>query len=338
MIKNAGIIGTGRVARHLAMRLKEEGYTEVFMANRSRYVHGSDYRDWGSRIFSTEDRCEELLRLKPDIVFLAISTTDNGETARDYIKFFASRMIPVVTCEKGSLSHWAHKLEPHMTHVGYSASVGGGTRMLQYLQSCHPNKCDKIRIEAVVNGTLNFVFDEMSRGQRTIGEACQEAIHLGYAEPGSHNPLDMINGELRDTVMKTSVIFNTVISHNRFITPTELDPVVLTVNQLERLTYEDELYRMIVSFSKRTTERPRNYFGNRLFHACVDGWQIEGGFLRVGREHAWIPGGVGNAVHIIVGELGAGGMYTLSGPGAGLEPTTTAMFGDAQELLERERE
>ncbi|MDD5318858.1 MAG: hypothetical protein PHF79_03545, partial [Candidatus Pacebacteria bacterium] len=144
---------------------------------------------------------------RPEAVFITISTRDKGEAARDYILACAEANIPVITCEKGAFAYHAQLLLPYRKQIGFSASAGGGTRMLPYIKSRHIG--DKpVRISAVLNGTLNFIFDQIRSGS-TFGGACKEAIRLGFAEPGAVGLLSLINGELKDVVMKICVMFNT---------------------------------------------------------------------------------------------------------------------------------
>jgi len=308
------VIGNGAIAKHLSVRLKSSGHCVYF------YVR-------------TELFEEVLNQEKPQAVFLTISTLDKGEAARDYILKCIAFNIPVITCEKGSLAYHANVLKPHLNQIGFSATVGGGTRMLKYVQCRHLE--DKVvEIHAVVNGTLNFILDEMRRGGRSLGEACKEAGKLGYAEPGASDPLSLINGELKDVRMKVCVLFNTVLAKQKLVTPDEFGLLELSTDDLERLNEEGGDYRLVVSFSNHKLTKEYSRFGKQFGLHFIDGWHITGEFRQITQasQLSWLPGGVGNAIHIIEGELGSGGKYTLSGPGAGHEPTTSAMLADFSEL------
>ena len=92
-----------------------------------------------------------LWREKSEVVFLTISTLDKGEAARDYIISCMNAGIPVITCEKGSLSYHAVMLKPYLKNIGYSAAVGGGTMILGYVKSRHLED-RQVSISAVLNG------------------------------------------------------------------------------------------------------------------------------------------------------------------------------------------
>lgn len=317
-MKRVGIVGMGGIGKHLWRKLDSRGINIGFAQSRS-----------GEPSFESN-----LEHYKPHAVFIAIPTFDEGEAARDYMLTCVKAGIPVITCEKGSLAYHAEVLRPHLEMIGCSAAVGGGTRMLKYIES--RRFCDRrVEIHAVLNGTLNYIFDEIRRGGRTLGEACLEAERLGYAEPGAKDPLSLINGELKDVRMKTCVFFNRALATKRIVTPREFGLLEVSPNDLTRLNEEAGDYRLVVSFVNHKDSKSSPFFGKQFALHYVDGWHITGSFRQITQASqlaTWLPGGVGNAVHIIEGELGSGGKYTLSGPGAGYEPTVSAMLADFDEL------
>ncbi|KKP86183.1 MAG: Homoserine dehydrogenase [Parcubacteria group bacterium GW2011_GWC1_35_8] len=316
-IKKVAIIGVGAIARRLLERLEIQGCKVCFQFRRNQ----------------TGPSFEQLLtQHMPEAVFVAISTLDKGEAARNYILKCVEVGIPVITCEKGAIAYHAKELKPYFNKIGFSATVGGGTKILNYTKDRNPNS-KFVQIHVVLNGTLNFIFDEMRHG-RTLGEACAEAGKLGYAEPGANDSLSLINGELSDIARKTCVFFNTVLSKKKFLTPKALGSFSQTSLRLKNLCDKGEDYRLVVSFSNSALTVGIKFLG-KGFKTKIEGWNIFGGFRKVNGFSdfmSWLPGGVGNAIHIIEGKLGAGGKYTLSGPGAGIEPTTSAMIDDYNRL------
>lgn len=321
MKTKVAIIGAGAIAKHLSARLESKGISVRFSINRSHARPSFEIL---------------LAKEKPQAIFLTISTLDRGEAARDYIIACVKAGIPVITCEKGALAYHTEALRPYLDQIGFSATVGGGTRMLKYVKGRHVTE-KQVEIHAVINGSLNFIFSEMRDSGRSLGEACEEAGKLGYAEPGANDPLSLINGELKDVIMKTCVFFNTVLAKEKLVTPDQFGLLKQTANDLERLSEEGGDYRMVVSFSNRPTTKEHPFFGKKFALYHVNGWHITGGFRQITQSSqltSWLPGGIGNAVHIIEGDLGSGGKYTLSGPGAGHEPTTSAMLADFYELCQ----
>ena len=311
-MKRVGIIGAGKIATHLAARLRSKEHEVCFLLGRSMVQRPLN---------------QVLEEVNPDAVFLAISTRDTGEAARDYILACLDAGVPVITCEKGALAYHAELLKPHINCIGYSASVGGGTMLLRYLQGRHLTD-EPVEIHAVLNGSLNFIFDALGRG-RSLGEACEEARRLEIIEPGATDPLAIINGELKDVSMKACVLFNTSLVREQCISPDQFVPPVLTEEDLRELSEEEPGYRLLIHFSNQSPMKDPD-LEKHVWSSEINRWHITGAFRR--SASSWVPRGKGNAIHIIEGRLGGGGIYTLSGPGAGLEPTTSAMLADFKEL------
>jgi len=331
-----GIIGAGGIGKRLRERLQEMNLKVTFVLRREHFEYrGLQYLRGGR---SLEALLAEFESAIPETMCIAMSTTDKGAEARDYIQACLNAGIEVITCEKGSLAYHAAELAKylpsspsyrHRQKLAYTAAVGGGTQMLKMLHDRHLHT-RKAEVHGVINGTCNYIFDEVARGGRTLGEACNEAARLGYAEPGARDPLSLINGELRDVVMKTCVLFNTTFAEDEYLTPDTLGNFELSAEQIEELSAKAASHRLVVSFSNRKHKREHRFF-NGHFRAQVGDWSVEGGFRNTYADNellSWLPGGVGNAIHVVEGELGSGGKYTLTGPGAGHEPTTTAMLND----------
>lgn len=337
MKKKVAIIGAGGIAKCLEQKLRKLGIDVSLSISRKGYTANSEYFN-GDILTGQKFFFRSLLaEIRPQAAFLAISTLDKGESARDYILACVERNIPVITCEKGSLAYYAKELRPHMAKIGFSATVGGGTRILKYLQSRHFSG-RRVELHAVINGTLNYVLDSVAHGGMTLGQACDVARKLGYAEPGPPDPIALINGELKDVQMKVCVLFNTVFATDEFLSPGFVSPIFQNPGDIERLEAEAGEHRYVVSMSNQESLRPRRRIGECFSIRWGRGWRIAGAFRRLddstsSRIGAWyIPGGVGNSVHMIDGDFGDEGKYTLSGPGAGHEPTTTAMLADFFEL------
>lgn len=176
----AGIVGFGNIGQEIYRTLTQKNNCGVGPILKSSGV----YRD------ATGPKVDELENYPAyfegvDIVFLAIPTFDNGETARNYIEAFMKEDTPVVTCEKGSLSNHYTELKKYLDNIGHSATVGGGTLMLKYLKERMKNP-EVEEVHVILNGTLNFIFDEVSRG-RSLGAVVGEAKKTRLCRAGSGN-------------------------------------------------------------------------------------------------------------------------------------------------------
>ncbi len=332
MTKKIVIIGLGLIGKALRAKVeKVPGWEIQQIVDKGQILSGS-----GKEIgpFDTASpKLEFLIPENCDLAFLSIPTYDKGETAYRYIKYAVEHGIPVVTCEKGALSYFWADLEKFIGIIGYSATVGGGTRLLPYLkQRLHGR--DDVVVHAVVNGTLNYIFDEMAYAGRSYGEAVEEAQRLGYAEPGATDYLQVLNGEIKDTVMKTTILFNVCMKKGKAMRPDDVSLKLLEKGDLARLIKESKNRRYIVSFLPPGSEQENDIIGG--FRHESDGWKISAGFQAIDSNPLflnWLPRGVNNSVLTYEGNFGEDGIYSLYGPGAGAKPTTSSMIRDAKLLL-----
>lgn len=284
----------------------------------------------GDEIIDFDERRDEWGKVNGvDLAFLAIPTEDNGEIALYYIERFLEKGIPIVTCEKGALSNYLPNLMDRLDMIGYSATVGGGTRMLHFLKSHVDSNVGEVH--AVVNGTLNYIFDEASRG-RSLGEVVNEAKRLGYAEPGDGSVLDTINRETcSDVPMKSAILFTLSGLSNKIVSARDLNSRKLKKHDLDKLVRESKSRRYIVSITRGCLENE----DLTLFDYVQGNWHLSGGFRNVDDNPLFSKlkfEGVDNGVVIYTGNYGGDGTYTLFGQGAGVRPTVSAMMKDAGDL------
>ncbi len=320
-----GIIGAGRIGTHLKIRLGSEGHAVSFLPRMTRTAAAF------LRALDAE---------AVEAVFLTISTRDTGEAALSYILACMQAGIPLITCEKGALAYHCDVLKPYLKKIGFNATVGGGTRMLRYAADRYSNSDGPIEFKMVLNGSLNFIFDEMSGDGRSLFEACMEADERGYTEPGAHDPLSLVNSELRDVALKTCIFFNTILAKDSWgscLKPLPELFVELDGMDLQKLVEDETGHRVFISISSEPFRHPEESL-KHCFFKSHDGWNIIGGFRRVDRETdsaSWLPTGIGNTIQIIEGNPGSRYRYTLSGPGAGYGPTISAMMADFADLCNK---
>lgn len=324
---NAGIVGAGHIGSELYKRITSLGWNVHFVLKTSGV-----YSNLEEKVDELENYRQYIKNI--DVAFLAIPTLDDGKTAADYIFSFLCHDIPIVTCEKGAMSNYFYQLKKSidLNMLGYSATVGGGTRLLRYIAERNKNQVEEIH--AVLNGTLNYIFTEVSSG-RSLGEVVEETKKLGYAEPGAVNPLDVINKEACDDIpMKTSILFNILNLTEKNIKAKDIETKKISEHELKQLIRESNNRRYIVSITKE--DNGDNIIGG--FKHQIGDWHISAGFKNIYENPLFIqliPSGVNNAILVSEGKYGLDGTYVLRGQGAGAGPTTASMIKDAVDILER---
>ncbi len=205
-----GLLGLGIVNSAVARYLLEAGEHLATQAQRRIVIGGIAVRDTRRArdvdlgdIVVTDD-ADALVRAESiDVVVEAIGGV---EPARGLIAAALTSGKSVVTANKAVMA--AHGAElggiavAHGCVLLHSASVGGGTPMLELLDSAL--RGDSISaVEAVCNGTTNYILGRMSDAGASFADALADAQLQGFAEA---DPTSDVDGW--DAAFKLSLIVN----------------------------------------------------------------------------------------------------------------------------------
>jgi len=168
-------------------------------------------------------------------------------------------------------------------------------------------------MHAIVNETLNYVFDEIAKGT-SFDQAIEQAKKLGYAEPGANNPIEILNQEATGDVPMKAVILCNIAGFSP-IRAKDIETQEINEQQLQQIIKENRRY--IVSITKEKQE----HIGG--FTHQIEDYILSAGFRIPPKQ--LILSGVDNALLI--------NDKFVTGPGAGPDPTTEAMLKDAEELI-----
>jgi homoserine dehydrogenase len=224
---------------------------------------------------------------------------------------------PVVTANKELIAAAGPTLFDAAERSGvpllFEAAVGGGIPLIRPLAETLAGE-PVGRVMGIVNGTTNYILTRMSEAGQSYEDALSEAQQLGYAEP---DPTDDVSGA--DAASKASILgslaFGTWVGPENVYREGIEDIEVVDLRFAADLGYTVKLLAI--------AERIEGGVSARVHPALVP----------LDHPLASIRGAT-NAVFIegpSVGEL------LFSGPGAGAEPTATAVLGDvidaSRELL-----
>lgn len=234
------------------------------------------------------------------------------EPAFTYLQKALNQGIHVITANKAMFARHGATLqkiaEEKGLYVGYEATVAAGVPLIRTIKDqLQINEIN--RIQAIVNGTSNFILTEMREKQLPFEEALKIAQDLGYAEADPTNDVEGF-----DAFYKLMIL-----SQLAYGKQPDWDSV-------ER-----------VGIASLTEEDIRNAEGRykHIAEIIKDGDNLKASVRPVltGPDHPlYSVEGVDNAILL---ETSLAGTITIQGPGAGKNPTASAMVEDFVHIFQQ---
>jgi len=222
---------------------------------------------------------------------------------------------PVVTANKELVATRGEELFEAANRSGvplmYEAAVGGGIPVIRPLtESLAGERID--RVSGIVNGTTNYILTSMAQDGRSFAEALEEATTLGYAEP---DPSDDVSG--RDAAFKTAILAR--LAFGEWVAPWQVECEgieAVTRADVEAATLTGKVIKLI-----GVAERVGKGVSARVSPIALD------------KDHPLA--GVDGVTNAIFVEGPAIGRLLFTGPGAGGQPTASALLGDLIQVASR---
>ena len=300
-----GLVGLGTVGSGVFKTLKNFQYIEIVKIavkniNKPRDIAGLD------NSILTDNPFE--IATNPDIDIL-VELIGGIEPAFDIIKTAIENGKHIVTANKELLAKKGKELfdfaESHNRVVLYEAAIAGGIPLIMPIKTILAgNKIDKI--EAIVNGTTNYILTKMDVQGASYSDVLKEAQELGYAEA---DPTGDVEGF--DAAYKIATL--------------------ATITFKKRINI-DKIYREGITHIRPQDMKAANDLGYKI-KLIASGRMDKDGRADV-RVHPMLVSKntslahtdyVTNAVSLSGHPIGD---ITLSGPGAGEFPTASSVVGD----------
>ena len=312
-----GVLGLGTVGSGAARILSRNADEIARRAGRGIQISVACVRDLKkpricdtSGITITKDPNQVVCNTDIDIVLELMGGTDQ---ARELVLKAIDHGKHVVTANKALIAYHGNEIflraQEKGVSVAFEAAVAGGIPIIKALrEGLAANSIEWLA--GIINGTGNFILTEMGDQGRDFDIALKEAQQLGYAEA---DPTFDIQGV--DAAHKL-----TILASVAFGVPLQLEKVY--TEGITEITSKD------VSYAAE--------LGYRIKHLGIAKRTARGLELRV--HPALIPqrrlianvDGVMNAVVVKADALGPSLYY---GPGAGAEPTGSAVVADLVDVV-----
>lgn len=227
---------------------------------------------------------------------------------RDYVEKALRAKRHVVTANKQLVAHHGEELATiaadNGVHFRYEAAIAGTIPIVPVLQN-HLLVTHIDRVMGIVNGTTNFVLEEMAKAGSTFDDALARAQALGYAEP---DPTEDINGA--DAAAKMAILARLAFGASVKFEDVEFDGI-------ESIDPDDLVYAKEFGLALKLlgiAERRGHSLSVRVFPCFVSDQHP------LASTH-----GPFNAVTI---DAPAVDQITMSGPGAGARATASIVLND----------
>lgn len=344
-VLNLFIIGIGNIGCHLLrqlarqqanlLQLKALELKVVGIANSKKAIfdiEGIDLENYQEKLRES-DIPSSPERILHEIVGMNIfnsvfvDCTSSAEIAGLYLPLVENN-INVVTASKiaasgpyetySDLKKIARKKDVRFL---FETNVGAGLPIIGTINNLI-NSGDRIlRIEAVLSGTLNFIFSTIS-SEVSFEQAIRMAAEAGYAEPDPRVDLSGID------VMRKLVILARESGYRA-----ELDDVSLTPLLPDELFISsiDDFYRALPAESERMEQlrRKAEAEGKRLrFIATLDCGKLSVGLREVDASHPFYNLEGSNNVILITTQRYREYPMVIKGYGAGADVTAAGVFAD----------
>ena len=300
-----GLIGLGTVGSGVFKTLRNFQHVEIVKIavkniNKPRDIAGLD------NSILTDNPFE--IAADPDIDIL-VELIGGVEPAFDIIKTAIENGKHIVTANKELLAKKGKELfdfaESHNRVVLYEAAIAGGIPLIMPIKTILAgNKINKI--EAIVNGTTNYILTKMDVQGASYNDVLKEAQELGYAEA---DPTGDVEGF--DAAYKIATL--------------------ATITFKKRINI-DKIYREGITKIRPQDMKAANDLGYKI--KLIASGRIDNEGRADVRVHPMLVSKnttlahtdyVTNAVSLSGHPIGD---ITLSGPGAGEFPTASSVVGD----------
>ena len=298
------VLGAGNIGSAVLTRL-EELDDKVLKLDLKKVLVSDTSKDRGVSKDLLTDNFDDILN--DDSIDLVIEVLGGVDPGKEYIKSLLEKGKAVITANKDIIADCGQELitlaEENNTCLYFEAAVAAGIPVLKPLiESLRGEELTKVL--GIINGTSNYILTSMEEGS-TYEDALSTAQELGYAEPDPTNDVEGIDAKYKAMILSLlcfgvspndDAVFTEGISN---ITKEDFD-------WADRL---DKTIKLVAQIDSN-----ENGFNARVHPVLID------------KKHPLAA--IRGALNAVVAEGENIDQLVFSGPGAGANPTASAVMGD----------
>ena len=298
------VLGAGNIGSAVLTRLQELD-DNVLKLDLKKVLVSDTSKDRGVSKDLLTDNFDDILN--DDSIDLVIEVLGGVDPGKAYIKSLLQKGKAVITANKDIIADCGQELitlaEENNTCLYFEAAVAAGIPVLKPLiESLRGEELTKVL--GIINGTSNYILTSMEEGS-TYEDALSTAQELGYAEPDPTNDVEGIDAKYKAMILSLlcfgvspndDAVFTEGISN---ITKEDFD-------WADRL---DKTIKLVAQIDSN-----ENGFNARVHPVLID------------KKHPLAA--IRGALNAVVAEGENIDQLVFSGPGAGANPTASAVMGD----------
>ena len=298
------VLGAGNIGSAVLTRLQELD-DKVLKLDLKKVLVSDICKERGVSKDLLTDNFDDILN--DDSIDLVIEVLGGVDPGKEYIKSLLQKGKAVITANKDIIADCGQELitlaEENNTCLYFEAAVAAGIPVLKPLiESLRGEELTKVL--GIINGTSNYILTSMEEGS-TYEDALSTAQELGYAEPDPTNDVEGIDAKYKAMILSLlcfgvspndDAVFTEGISN---ITKEDFD-------WADRL---DKTIKLVAQIDSN-----ENGFNARVHPVLID------------KKHPLAA--IRGALNAVVAEGENIDQLVFSGPGAGANPTASAVMGD----------
>ena len=298
------VLGAGNIGFAVLTRLQELD-DKVLKLDLKKVLVSDTSKDRGVSKDLLTNNFDDILN--DDSIDLVIEVLGGVDPGKAYIKSLLQKGKAVITANKDIIADCGQELitlaEENNTCLYFEAAVAAGIPVLKPLiESLRGEELTKVL--GIINGTSNYILTSMEEGS-TYEDALSTAQELGYAEPDPTNDVEGIDAKYKAMILSLlcfgvspndDAVFTEGISN---ITKEDFD-------WADRL---DKTIKLVAQIDSN-----ENGFNARVHPVLID------------KKHPLAA--IRGALNAVVAEGENIDQLVFSGPGAGANPTASAVMGD----------
>ena len=298
------VLGAGNIGSAVLTRIQELD-DKVLKLDLKKVLVSDTSKDRGVSEDLLTDNFDDILN--DDSIDLVIEVLGGVDPGKEYIKSLLQKGKAVITANKDIIADCGQELitlaEENNTCLYFEAAVAAGIPVLKPLiESLRGEELTKVL--GIINGTSNYILTSMEEGS-TYEDALSTAQELGYAEPDPTNDVEGIDAKYKAMIL--SLLCFGVSPNDEAVFTEGISNITK-----EDFDWADRLDKTIKLVAQ--IDSNENGFNARVHPVLID------------KKHPLAA--IRGALNAVVAEGENIDQLVFSGPGAGANPTASAVMGD----------